>query len=95
MAYNDRALCRCGISIPSARNQSSAFDKDKYLEPMISDVGQAPNKSPVMQNCQLLQLQAALAQNPLLPAVPFFKWVTVALFTWTYIKSKDDFFILF
>jgi len=41
MAYNDRALCRCGIRIPSARNHSPAFDKDKYLEPMFGDVGQA------------------------------------------------------
>jgi len=34
-------LCRCGIRIPSARNHSPAFDKDKYLEPMFGDVGQA------------------------------------------------------
>ena len=38
---NVRALGRCGIRIPSARNQSPAFDKDKCLEPMLSDVGQA------------------------------------------------------
>jgi len=32
-------LCvRCGI--PSARNTCSAFDKDKYLEPMFGDIGQ-------------------------------------------------------
>jgi len=30
LAGNDRALCRCGISIPSARNRCPAFDKDKY-----------------------------------------------------------------
>ena len=30
MAHNDRALCRCGIRIPSARNHCPAFDKDKY-----------------------------------------------------------------
>ena len=41
MAYNDRALCRCGIRIPSARNLCPAFDKDKYLEPMFGDVGHA------------------------------------------------------
>jgi len=35
-------LCvRCGIRIPSARNRSPAFDKDKYLEPMFGGVGQA------------------------------------------------------
>jgi len=37
-----KGLCgRCGISIPSARNRCPAFDKDKYLEPMFGDVGQA------------------------------------------------------
>jgi len=41
MAYYDRDLCRCGIRIPSARNRGPAFDKDKYLEPMFGDVGQA------------------------------------------------------
>ena len=41
MAAYDRALCRCGIRIPSARNHSLAFDKDKCLEPMFGDVGQA------------------------------------------------------
>jgi len=34
-------LCRCGIRIPSARNRCWAFAKDKYLEPMFGDVGQA------------------------------------------------------
>ena len=41
VAGNDRALCRCGIRIPSARNRCLAFTKDKYLEPMFGDVGQA------------------------------------------------------
>ena len=41
IAHNVRALCRFGIRIPSARNRSPAFDKDKYLEPMFGDVGQA------------------------------------------------------
>ena len=41
MAGNDRALCRCGIRILSARNRCPAFDKDKYLQPMFGDVGQA------------------------------------------------------
>ena len=45
MTHNDRALCRWGIRIPSARNRCLAFDKDKYLELMFSDVGQAPNLS--------------------------------------------------
>ena len=30
LAGNVRALCRCGIRIPSARNRCPAFDKDKY-----------------------------------------------------------------
>ena len=35
-------LCvRCGIRIHSARNRCPAFDKDKYLEQMFDDVGQA------------------------------------------------------
>ena len=41
MAASVRALCRCGIRIPSARNRCPAFDKDKCLEPMFGDVGQA------------------------------------------------------
>ena len=41
IAHNDRALCWCGIRIPSARNRCPAFTKDKYLEPMFGDVGQA------------------------------------------------------
>ena len=41
VTHNDRALCRCGISIPSAHNRCPAFAKDKYLEPMFGDVGQA------------------------------------------------------
>ena len=41
LTHNDRALCRCGISIPSARNRCPAFDKDKFLEPMFGDVGQS------------------------------------------------------
>ena len=41
LAGNDRALCRCGIRIPSARNRCPAFAKDKYLEPMFGDAGQA------------------------------------------------------
>ena len=48
MAYNDRALCRCGIRIPSARNRCLAFDKDKYLEPMFGDVGQARTKAAML-----------------------------------------------
>ena len=48
MLYNDRALCRCGIRIPSARNHCPAFDKDKYLEPMLGDVGQARTKAAML-----------------------------------------------
>ena len=41
IAGNDRALCRCGIRIPSARNRCPAVDIDKCLEPMFGDVGHA------------------------------------------------------
>ena len=41
IAHNVRALCRCGIRIPSARNRCPAFAKDKYLELMFGDAGQA------------------------------------------------------
>ena len=44
IAYNDRALCRCGIRIPSARYRCPAFDKDKYLEPMFRDAGSSRPK---------------------------------------------------
>jgi len=48
MACNVRALCRCGIRIPSARNHCPAFDKDKYLEPMFGDVGQARTNAAIL-----------------------------------------------
>ena len=48
LAGNVRALCRCGIRIPSARNRSPAFDKDKYLEPMFGDVFQARTKAAIL-----------------------------------------------
>gem|GEM_PF-2175941 len=48
MAHNDRALCRCGIRIPSAQNHCPAFDKDKYLEPMFGDVGQARTNAAIL-----------------------------------------------
>ena len=41
ISANVRALCRCGIRIPSARNRCPAFDKDKCLKPMLGDAGQA------------------------------------------------------
>ena len=41
IAYNDREFCRCCIRIPSSRDHCLAFDKDKYLQLMFSDVGQA------------------------------------------------------
>jgi len=48
MSCNVSALCRCGISIPSARNRCPAFDKDKYIEPMFSDVVQARTKAAML-----------------------------------------------
>ena len=48
VTHNDRALCRCGIRIPSARNRCPAFNKDKYLELMFGDVGQARTKAAIL-----------------------------------------------
>ena len=48
LAGNERALCRCGIRIPSARANAWLFDKDKYLEPMFGDVGQARTKAAML-----------------------------------------------
>jgi len=48
LTANDRALCRCGIRIPTARNRCPAFDKDKCLEPMFGDVGQARTKAAML-----------------------------------------------
>ena len=48
MAHNDRALCSCGIRIPSARNRCPAFVKDKCLEPMLGDVGHARTNAAIL-----------------------------------------------
>ena len=48
IVHNDRALCRCGIRIPSARNRCPAFDKDKYLEPMFGDAGHARTNAAIL-----------------------------------------------
>ena len=45
MTANARDLCICGIRIPLARNRCLAFDKDKCLEPVFGDVGQAQTKT--------------------------------------------------
>ena len=36
-----RLYIRCGITIPSAQKHSTAFNKDKCLEPMFGDARQA------------------------------------------------------
>ena len=48
MATNVRALCRCGIRIPSARTNARLCTKDKCLEPMFGDVGQARTKAAML-----------------------------------------------
>ena len=48
MAYNVRALCRCGIRIPSARTNARLFDKDKCLEQMFGDAGQARTNAAIL-----------------------------------------------
>ena len=46
--HNVRALCRCGIRIPSARTNARLFDKDKCLEPMFGDAGHARTKAAML-----------------------------------------------
>ena len=65
MAANDRALCRCGISIPSARNRCPAFDKDKYLQPMFGDAGQARTNAAML----LLMIATTLSRTCTKPTV--------------------------
>ena len=36
-----RALCKCGIRTPIARNRFPSFNKDKCLETMFGDVDKA------------------------------------------------------
>ena len=60
MTANVRALCRCGIRIPSARNRCLAFDKDKNLEPMFGDVGQARTNAAMLLNDDCYNLKPHL-----------------------------------
>jgi len=45
------------------------FDKDKYLEPMFGDVGQARTKARICRTADCYYFKAHLAQNALLGAV--------------------------
>ena len=65
MTHNDRALCRCGIRIPSARNRCPAIDKDKCLEPMFGDAGQARTKAAML----LLMIATTLSRTCTKPIV--------------------------
>ena len=65
IVHNDRALCRCGIRIPSARNRCPAFDKDKYYEPMFGDVGQARTNAAML----LLMIATTLSRTCTKPTV--------------------------
>jgi len=65
IAGNDRALCRCGIRIPSARYRCLAFDKDKYLELMFGDVGQARTNAAML----LLMIATTLSRTCTKPTV--------------------------
>ena len=62
---NVRALCRCGIRIPSARNRCPAFVKDKYLQPMFGDVGQARTNAAML----LLPIATTLSRTCTKPIV--------------------------
>jgi len=65
LTHNDRALCWCGIRIPSARNRCPAFAKDKYLEPMFGDVGQARTNAAML----LLMIDKTLSRTCTKPIV--------------------------
>ena len=65
LAGNIRALCRCGIRIPSARTNAQLFDKDKCLEPMFGDVGQARTNAAML----LLMIDTTSSRTCTKPAV--------------------------
>ena len=65
ISHNDRALCRCGIRIPSAQNRCPAFDKDKCLEPMFGDVGQARTNAAML----LMTIATTLSRTCTKPTV--------------------------
>ena len=68
MLHNDRALCRCGIRIPSARTNTRLLIKINVQNQCLAMLVM-PEPKLLCCYCRLLQLQAALAQNPLLCAV--------------------------
>ena len=43
--FTERMTCGYNFRIPSALNRNPAFDKDKFLDPMFGDVGQARTKA--------------------------------------------------
>jgi len=60
-------LCvRCGIRIPSAPNRCPAFDKDKYLEPMFGDAGQARTNAAML----LMPIATTSSHTCTKPTVP-------------------------
>ena len=65
LAGKDRALCRCGIRIPSARNRYPAFDKVECLEPMFGDVGQARTNAAML----LMPIATTLSRTCTKPTV--------------------------
>ena len=65
IVHNDRALCRCGIRIPSTRNRSPAFTNDKYYVPMFGDVGQARTNAAML----LLPIATTSSRTCTKPAV--------------------------
>ena len=75
MAGNVRALCRCGIRIPSARTNARHFAKDKCLEPMFGDVGQARTKAAML----LLMIDTTSSRTCTKPIVICRKGIQVIL----------------
>jgi len=84
IAYNDRALCRCSIRIPSAGNRCPAFDKDKYLEPMFGDVGQARTKAAML----LMTIATTSSHTCTKPIVG--GWLSYSIFSRTIIVFEQS-----
>ena len=79
-------LCvRCGISIPSARNRCPAFDKNKYLESMFGDVGQARTKAdmlllPIVTTSNRTCTKTTVGGSLFFSSIIFLFFLTVSVF---------------
>ena len=62
---NEMALYQMYIRIPPARNHCPAFDKDKCLEPIFGDVGQARTNAAML----LMTIATTLSRTCTKPTV--------------------------